>query len=79
VGRFVAAAFIFSLIAFSAATFSASLTAFSAIALFAVSLSVDVLCPHAVGYTQEDWHAYRVPSAAAIKVRSCFRRHGINE
>jgi hypothetical protein len=36
-------------------------------------------CLHAVGYTQEDWHAYRVPAAAATKVRSCFRRHGINE
>jgi hypothetical protein len=36
-------------------------------------------CLRAVGYSQEDWHAYRVPSAAAVNVRSCFRRHGINE
>ena len=34
-------------------------------------------CLSAVGYTQEDWHAYRVPAGPAGKVRSCFARHGL--
>ncbi|QHP70578.1 hypothetical protein EI171_26830 [Bradyrhizobium sp. LCT2] len=34
-------------------------------------------CLRAVGYTQEDWHAYRVPAGPAGKVRSCFARHGL--
>jgi hypothetical protein len=34
-------------------------------------------CLRAVGYTQEDWHAYRVPAGPADKVRSCFAKNGI--
>jgi hypothetical protein len=34
-------------------------------------------CLRAVGYTQEDWHAYRVPPGPAEKARSCLRAHGL--
>lgn len=34
-------------------------------------------CLRTVGYTLEDWHAYRVPAGPAGKVRSCFARHGL--
>ena len=34
-------------------------------------------CLRAVGFTQEDRHAYRVPAGPATKVRSCFARHGL--
>jgi hypothetical protein len=34
-------------------------------------------CLAAAGYTQEDWHAYRVPSGPAAKVRACLSRHGV--
>ena len=36
-------------------------------------------CLRAVGYTQQDWHAYRVPGDAGAKVHACLRKHGVPE
>lgn len=36
-------------------------------------------CLRGTGYSQEDWHAYRVPSGAGAKVHACLARHGIRE
>jgi hypothetical protein len=36
-------------------------------------------CLRAVGYTQQDWHAYRVPGDVGAKVHACLRKHGVPE
>lgn len=35
-------------------------------------------CLSAVGYTQADWRARRVPGPQADKVRECYRRNGLS-
>ncbi|MDA9473107.1 hypothetical protein XI03_00815 [Bradyrhizobium sp. CCBAU 65884] len=34
-------------------------------------------CLSAVGYTQADWRAYKVPAGPATKVRACLAKKGL--